>query len=251
MNKQEYEELIKDAVQQDFFPVVYGYARISRRSQNIERQLRNIKDHYPSAVLMQEAYTGRSLNRPVWNRLYKTICDEVANKEVTVVFDSVSRMSRDAEEGTELYMRLYEMGVNLVFLKEPHINTDTYKKALNSQIERPDGTVGVLIDGVNNFLKELAKEQIRIAFEQSQKEVDDLRQRTREGILTAKVNGKQVGLPKGSKIETQKAKESKKLIQKHCRDFGGSLTDAEAMKLIGISKNSYYKYKREMVESKI
>lgn len=35
--------------------------------------------------------------------------------------------------------------------------------------------------------------QIRIAFEQAEKEVMDLRQRTREGIETAKLNGKQIG----------------------------------------------------------
>ena len=31
-------------------------------------------------------------------------------------------------------------------------------------------------------------------------------------------------------------------------DFDGTLTDKEAMKLIGIANNTYYKYKREMRE---
>ena len=43
----------------------------------------------------------------------------------------------------------------------------------------------------------LAKEQIKLAFEQSEKEVADLHQRTREGLLTARLNGKQVGRKKG------------------------------------------------------
>ena len=46
------------------------------------------------------------------------------------------------------------------------------------------------------YLMALAKEQIKLAFEQSEKEVADLHQRTREGLLTARLNGKQVGRKK-------------------------------------------------------
>ena len=42
-----------------------------------------------------------------------------------IIFDSESRMSRNAEEGFNLYEELYLKGVTLVFIKEPHINTDT------------------------------------------------------------------------------------------------------------------------------
>jgi len=36
----------------------------------------------------------------------------------------------------------------------------------------------------------LAKEKIKIAFDQAEKEVMDLRQRTREGMMTARLDGK-------------------------------------------------------------
>ena len=47
--------------------------------------------------------------------------------------------------------------------------------------------------GINQYLMALAKEQIRLAFDQAEKEVEDLHQRTREGIQTARLNGKQTG----------------------------------------------------------
>lgn len=100
---------------------------------------------------------------------------------------------------------------------------------------------------INNYLK-LAKEQIRIAFEHVQKEVSDLRQRTREGIETARLNGKQIGHPKGMIYEIKKAKAAKEVIRKHNKSFGGSLTDAETMKQAGISRKSFFKYKRESRE---
>lgn len=99
---------------------------------------------------------------------------------------------------------------------------------------------------LNRYMLNLAKRQIQLAFEQAEKEVTDLHQRTREGIQTAKLNGKQIGLPCGTKLITEKSVKSKEMIQKYSRDFSGGLNDAECIKLIGISRGSYYKYKREL-----
>ncbi len=52
-----------------------------------------------------------------------------------------------------------------------------------------------ILDGVNKYLLALAKEQIRLAFEQAEKEVQDLHQRTAEGIETARLAGKQMANP--------------------------------------------------------
>ena len=50
----------------------YGYARISRPKQNIERQVRNILKAYPAAVIIKEAYTGTTINRKEWSKLFNT-----------------------------------------------------------------------------------------------------------------------------------------------------------------------------------
>ena len=101
---------------------------------------------------------------------------------------------------------------------------------------------------INEYLMALAKEQIKLAFEQSEKEVADLHQRTRESLLTARLNGKQVGRKKGVSFETKKAREAKKIIRTHCKTFGGTLDDAECMKLTGLARNTYYKYKCQIRE---
>ena len=94
----------------------------------------------------------------------------------------------------------------------------------------------------------LAKEQIRLAFEQSEKEVADLHQRTKEGLITAKLNGKQVGQKQGAKLTTKKSISAKEIIKKHSQDFDGTLADADVITLTGLSRNTYYKYKRELKE---
>lgn len=93
----------------------------------------------------------------------------------------------------------------------------------------------------------LAKKQIQLAFDQAEKEVSDLRQRTREGIETARLNGKQIGQKSGTGFVTKKSVEAKEKINKYNKTFGGSLNNEETWKLVGISKMTFYKYKDELL----
>ena len=94
----------------------------------------------------------------------------------------------------------------------------------------------------------LAKEQIKLAFLQAEKEVQDLHQRTKEGIETARLKGKQIGQKPGNILTIKKKAPAKEIIQKHCKEFGGSLTDPEVMELARVSRNTFYKYKKEIRE---
>lgn len=60
------------------------------------------------------------------------------------------------------------------------------------------------------------------------------------------MEGKQIGLLKGTKLTTKKSIDAKEIIKKYSNSFDGSLEDADVIKLAGISRNSYYKYKREL-----
>lgn len=219
----------------------YGYCRISTKTQSIDRQIRNIQKEFPTAVIFEEAFTGRKVQgREKFCKLIKTV-----KTGDTIVFDSVSRMSRNAEEGFELYRELFDKGVSLVFLNERYIDTEIFA----SKLQQADVKTGkaYLDEGLKVILMGIAEEQIRIAFEQAQKEVDDLSERTRGGIETARLEGKQIGQKQGAKLTVKKAIRAKETIKAHSRDFGGTLNDAECIKLCGISRNSFYKYKKELV----
>ena len=222
--------------------MIYGYCRISTAKQNIERQIRNIRKAYPDADIRQEVYTGtKAEGRKVFEQLLK-----IVRAGDTIVFDSVSRMSRNAETGFEIYQQLYHRGIELVFLKEPHINTATYKKALSGNIELTGTKTDIILKAINEYLMELAKEQIIIAFEQSEKEVSDLHQRTKEGIETARRKGKQIGRRQGAEVTTKKSVKAKQDILKFSKDFGGTLTDVDCIRMIGIARNTYYRYKAQL-----
>jgi DNA invertase Pin-like site-specific DNA recombinase len=229
--------------------MIYGYCRISTKKQSIDRQIRNIEREFPNATIYKEAFTGTKIDRPEWNKLNRKL-----KFGDTIVFDEVSRMSRNAKEGFALYQRLFKIGINLVFLKEPYMNTDSYKEAMQgifsteiqSGDKATDDLVNSIMAAVNNFMMNKVEKDIYKAFEQAQKEVDYLHQRTKEGIETARLNGKRIGLEKGSKLTTKKSIEAKEIIRKHNKFFGGSLSNEETWKLAGISKMTFYKYKDEM-----
>lgn len=223
----------------------FGICRISTKKQSIDRQVRNILAAYPDAIIIKEVYTGTKLQgRKEFDKVLKSV-----TSSDTLVFDSVSRMSRNADEGVALYFSLFDRGVELVFLKEPHVNTATYKSALENQISLTgDEGVDCILSGINQYLKKIAEAQVRMAFSQSEKEVSDLRRRTSEGIQTAKLNNKQVGAVKGKKLTTKKSVASKERIKQLSKSFGGALSDKDVIALLGISRNSYYKYKKEILE---
>jgi len=217
--------------------------------QRLERQITNITEFYPKAVIFREFYTGTTQNCPNWERLMGQI-----KKEDTIVFDSVSRMSCNADEGFKDYKMLYESDVNLIFLNEPLINTSVFDSTrnnlLNVNIETRNNAVDDFFKGnvqlINNFMMALAEQQIKAAFEQSEKEVTDLHSRISQGMREAKKNGVKIGLPQGTTLDTKKSIECKVIILKYSKDFGGSLEDHDVIKLCGCSRNSYYKYKKEM-----
>lgn len=228
--------------------MIYGYVRVSTKVQKIERQIENILKDYPKAKIVQEVGTGTSLeNRNEWKKLKKKL-----KPGDTVVFDSVSRMSRNADEGIKLYMELYNNDIELIFLKEQYISTTTYKEQIgaNQTVKVDDKDINdTIMDGIRKYLMLLAEKQIRIAFEQSEKEVKDLQQRTKEGLIQAKIKGKQVGRIPGKKYTTEKERVNKEIILKHSKAFGGTLKDVDVISLTGINRNTYYKYKKELLEN--
>ena len=229
--------------------------------------VRNILKDFPDAIIIQETFTGAKFQvRKELEKLIRTV-----KSGDTIIFDSVSRMSRNSDEGFRLYEELYNKGINLVFLKEPHINTETYRKTLqekkinlnlNSGDEATDKLMKSILDALNDYIMTLARKQIQLAFIQSQKEIDDLHQRTCEGIETARRNGKQIGQRQGRKLNIKKKNPIKQLILKYSKNFNGSNSDREVIAIINssqnpedkskflhISMNTYYKYKDELRSS--
>jgi len=229
----------------------YGYCRVSTTKQSLKRQQDNIHNAFPDAKCYSEEYTGTTSNRPQWQKLLKAV-----HEGDTIVFDSVSRMSRNAEEGFQDYKALFEMGVNLIFLKEPYVNTETYKQAMKQQLESistgdtaADELISSIMKALQKYQLTLAEKQIQLAFEQSEKEVKDIQQRTKEGMKAAGAGEKISKARTGKSYTSKKEAGAKAIILKHSKSFGGTLADDECMKLAGVSFVTFYKYKKELKQA--
>lgn len=70
-------------------------------------------------------------------------------------------------------------------------------------------------------------------------------------MRAAKTRGKTLGRPEGIQIETKKAKEMKERIKRLSKDFEGTLKDIGLLEFLNLSRNSYYKYKKELSNSEL
>ena len=242
--------------------LIYGYLRVSTKHQDISRQRVNILKAYPTAILYEETHSGGDYNGcVVLDKLLK-----IVKAGDTIVFDSVSRFTRDNVTGLQEYKRLFKMGVNLVFLNEPYINTDNYRKALEVALPRTGTFIDPIIKGVEEALLQLAEKQVQDAFDQANKELLDIRSRTSQALqrkiaenkLLPPDQQKRIGTQKGDTFTTQKeiiAKERiKEGILKGYPDevimnniVGDLMKQLPDSKRKTISRNTYYQYKREVL----
>ncbi|XCP85827.1 recombinase family protein [Roseburia hominis] len=228
---------------------IYGYIRVSTKQQKVQRQIDNIKDFDNDAILYIEKQSGKDIEgRNEFQKLLKRV-----KSGDTIIFDEVSRMSRNASEGYALYMELFHKNVNLIFLKERHIDTEEYKRRTQShlhRIESQDAKMDNLVNGilelVEEFEKENLKDNIRLAFEQAEHERLFLIKRVREGKARSQTKqGRPAGSPNLSK---EKANAIKKKIRELSKDFDGFYTDTKIFRdYLQISKTTYYRYKRELL----
>ncbi len=229
----------------------YGYARISSNKQELRRQIAEIQRICPKALIIKERFTGATMQRPGWSKL---MARAKAGCVKRIYMDELSRMGRNRQDGFKQWMELYELGVEVYFIKTPHVNTQTYKdnigKMLDIKADTKDDATNELISsitkGLNRYMCELAKRQIYIAFDEAATEREYLSKRTSEGMKVAAMNGAQIGRKKGTKIETKKAVKAKKKIRKHYKGFGGELSATECMRICQISKMSFYSYLKDL-----
>ena len=216
---------------------IFGYCRVSTAKQSLQRQIDNIKEIYPDAIILTEEYTGKTIERPKY-----ILLKQIINSGDKIVFDSVSRMSRNAEEGYGDYMAFWENGVILEFLNEPHLNTEFFTKQLdmmNFNLKVGE-TFEPLIQGIKETLKNIISGQIKIGFEQSEKEVTDLSKRTKEALAVLKKNGKRLGRPERRIPETIK----KDIIENYI--LSRKKKGKDFMEVYKISKPTFYIWLREI-----
>lgn len=229
---------------------VYGYIRVSTKKQSVELQRKAISQYSRIDEWFEDTKTGTTINRDDFNRLVKWVnADLDEGNKVTIIFYSVSRMSRNAREGIELYFDWYNRGVELVFLSEHHIDTASYRQAQNKAIasistnnEKLDKCINGILECLNEFINSKVQDDIIKAFEQAEKEVQDLHKRTSDGMRASGANEKISKARKGNIFTTAKELNTRISMIECLKDFGGQQSIARFANDRGLSRVTVYKY---------
>ncbi|MBB6215417.1 DNA invertase Pin-like site-specific DNA recombinase [Anaerosolibacter carboniphilus] len=180
-----------------------GYIRVSTTDQNMDRQEMALSDLGIDKFFMEKV-SGKNTDRPQLKKML-----EYVREGDTLYIESISRLARSTRDLLSIVQQLQDKKVDLVSLKE-NIDTTT-----------PQGRFMLTIFGA---LSELERESTL--------------QRQREGIVAARLKGKQFGRPK-----IDKPKDWDKVIGLWKK---GEITAVDAMQKLNLNRGTFYRRVKEL-----
>ena len=193
---------------------IYGYARVSSREQNLDRQILALEKYVEKENIVIDKESGKELNRRGYQALKGVLG---LRKGDTLYITSLDRLSRSKTDIKNELTWFRENGVRLIVLDLP-----------TTAIDVPDGQEWI-IEMVNNIL-------IEVLSSIAEQERATIRKRQREGIEAARKKGKHIGRPPVCMPET--------FIIIYADWKAGNITAKEAMKRLGLSRSTFYRMVR-------
>ena len=176
-----------------------GYARCSTLDQNLDWQIDALTKEGCDRIF-QENFTGTRKDRPELLRMM-----DMLREGDTVIICELTRLSRSVKDLFDLVEQVEKAGANIKSLKEPWLDTTT-----------PQGRLlFTIFSGVSQFEREL------------------IRERTMEGLASARARGRMGGRPG----------KDKKIVEQALTLYDSKAYSVdEISKTTGISRATLYKY---------
>ena len=190
---------------------IMGYARVSSREQNLDRQLIELKKYVPEENIVVDKQSGKDLDRPGYQALKGALGLRSGDTLYIKSLDRLSRNKADIKGELEWFQR---NSIRLMILDLP-----------TSMIQVPAGQEWI-IEMINNIL-------IAVLSSIAQQERETIKARQREGIDAAKLAGKNLGRPK-----VQIPDNFEEVVAEW---QAGRITAREAMRQTGLKRSSFYK----------
>ena len=188
---------------------IFGYARVSSKDQNLDRQIEElIKYGVEERDIIVDKQSGKDFNR----NGYKTLKYNLLRNGDTLVIKELDRLGRNMEQIKVEWKELEDVGVNLVVIDNPILNT-AGKTDLEKKL-------------ISNIVFELLSYM-------SEKERLKIKQRQAEGIKIAKEKGNKFGRPKVGYPDNWE--------EVYNRWLNKEITAVVAMYELNLKKNTFYK----------
>ena len=202
---------------------IVGYARVSSREQNLDRQLIALSKYVQEDMIVTDKASGKDFNRPGYQSLKIGIGKLV--KGDTLYVKSLDRFSRNKEEAKKELQYFSEMGVRVKIIDIPSTMVDIVK-----------GQEWIL-DMINNIL-------IEVLTSIAENERITIRSRQAEGLAAMpldKVTGKKISKKTGRCIGRPPIQFPENFDEYYIKWKRKEITAVNAMKSLGLKSNSFYK----------
>lgn len=196
---------------------IYGYARVSSKDQNLERQIEELKQYNKDIIMFTDKASGKDFDRKEYE-----ILKRVAGDGDTIVVKEMDRFGRNKKMIKEELEYYASKNVRVVILDIPTTTMDI------SNMD--EGIAKEMLKMINNVL-------IEVLSTMAEAERKKIRDRQAEGIAIAKKEGKYQGR---KKIEVDNFENVYKKWK-----AGEIETAVEAMNILGIKKNTFYRRVKE------
>ena len=209
-----------------------AYHRTSTRDQHLDRGVAEISKYceenniplYKNKVYTDQM-TGKNFNRP----RYQMLKEEILECGDTLIVSELDRLGRNKETTLRELKFFHDNNIRVMILEIP--------TTLQDLTGRENGMATMILETINNMLIELYAAMAQVELEKKEK-------RQREGIQAKKDRGEwhDYGRPKKMQL-ADFSKEYEAVVN-------GTVKPFELMRRLGLSKPTFYRYKKEYDEMK-
>lgn len=193
----------------------FGYARVSSTEQNLDRQIEALMQY---GVAERDIITDKQSGKDFQRSGYLALKNQMLRPGDTLVIKEMDRLGRDYEAIKNEWQELQRMGVDIVIIDTPILNTK----------EKSDLEKSLICNIVFELLAYTAEKERR-----------KIHTRQAEGIRIAMKNGAEFGRPE---IKPPSG------FEQVCRSWlEGEITAVAAMKKLGLKKTTFYKLVNEHI----
>lgn len=197
----------------------YGYARVSSKDQNLDRQLDQLKATgiEPRNIFCDKA-SGKNFNRPSWDNLINQL-----QKGDLLVVVSLDRMGRNYTEIKEQWQHItHDIGADIKVLDMPMLDTTKTNDSLDRR-----------------FIADLV---LQILSYTAEKERKNIHARQEQGIKAAQERNVKFGRPAAQFPDGWE--------QTYTAWKDGQITATAAMDSLGMKRTTFYKLAKQYEQKK-
>lgn len=202
---------------------IVGYARVSTREQNLDRQIKALSQYVESDMIVTDKASGKDLNRAGYQSL-KVGIGKLVKGDILYI-KSIDRLSRNKEEAKKELQYFKDNGIRVKIIDMPTTMTEFPKEQ----------------EWINDMITNI---MIEVLASIAQNERETTRKRQQEGLNAMNIDettGKRISKKTGRPVGRPSAEYPKNWEKIYTQWKNKEITARQAMNILNLKPNTFYK----------